>query len=278
VPSENNDEEVDVVEEEIVPVEKPKDYTGVQKREVVIGPLLYGASENITNPQNLSQLNKVIETLKIFPETKLEITGHAVKEGLPEFDLYFSIKRAEKAADYLQQNGISPNRIFLRGVGTQYSMVAPASVVLSNKYNRRLDLRIVAPSEVPLRVIYDNPAIPDQSKDNSIQRFTEFQSGLKYKISLTSTKQMYKGTIIRKQSDVMIDKEPNNDNYLYTVGIYDNYSAARNAKSRLTRDAEFSQVTIEPYIDGRQVSRRNISNYQSRYADIANFIRYEMSN
>lgn len=255
-----------------------KDYSGVQKREVVIAPLLYGASENITNPQNLTQLNKVIETLKIFPEAKIEITGHAVMEGLPEFDLYFSIKRAEKAAEYLEQNGISSSRIFLRGVGTQYSMVAPTNVVLSNKYNRRLDLRILAPAEVPLRVIYDRPTIPDQSKDASIKKFASFQSGLKYKISLTSTKQMYKGAIIRKESDVMIDKEPNDDNYLYTMGIYDTYSAARTAKSRLTRDAQFNNVTIEPYIDGRQIDRAQVSNYQSRYSDLSNFVRYEMSN
>lgn len=265
-------------EEEIVVEQKvQRDYSGVQKREVVVGPLLYGASENITNPQNLSQLNKVIETLKIFPEANVEITGHAVQEGLPEFDLYFSIKRAEKAADYLKQNGISKNRIFLRGVGTQYPRVSTTSAALSNKYNRRLDLKIIAPSEVPLRVIYDNPVIPDQSKDRSINKFTSFQSGLYYKISLTSTKQMYKNTIIRKESDIMIDKEPGNDNYLYTVGLYNSYTEARGAKSRLTRDKQYSNVSIEPYIDGRQVSRSRIAGYQSRYQDIANFLRYEMS-
>ena len=265
----------EVVIEEII---GKKDYSGVQKREVVIAPLLYGASENITNPQNLSQLNKVIEILKIFPETSIEITGHAVKEGLPEFDLYFSIKRAEKAAEYLKQNGISANRIFLRGVGTQYSLVSPNSAVLSNKYNRRLELRIVAPSEVPLRVIYDNPSIPDQSKDSAIKKFISFQSGLKYKISLTATKQMYKDPIIRKESDIMIDKEIGKDNYQYTLGIYDTYSQARSAKSRLTRNNQFANVSIEAYINGRLVQRNKVASYQSRYVDIANFIRYEMSN
>ena len=265
-------------QEEIVQEEVIRDYSGVQKREVVISPLLYGASENITNPQNLSQLNKVIETLKIFPEANVEITGHAVMEGLPEFDLYFSIKRAEKAADYLQQNGISRNRIFLRGVGTQYARVSPTSVALSNKYNRRLDLRIIVPTEVPLRVIYDNPVIPDQSKDRSINRFTSFQSGLYYKISLTSTKQMYKNPIIRQETDIMIDKEPGNDDYLYTVGLFESYTAARAAKSKLTMDKQYSNVSIEPYINGRQVLRSKIAAYQTRYADIANFLRYEMSN
>jgi len=274
-PSEEIEEPIEI-EPEVEEV--AKDYSGVQKREVVIGPLLYGASENITNPQNLSQLNKVIDTLKIFPEASIEITGHAIKEGLPEFDLYFSIKRAEKAAAYLKQNGISSDRIFLRGVGTQYGIVSANSVALSNKYNRRLDLKVLAPTEVPLRVIYDNPAIPDQSKDNSIERFRSFQSGLKYKMSLTSTKQMFKGAIIRSESDVMIDKEPNNDNYLYTVGIYDSYTAARSAKSTLTSDKQYSNVTIEPYVDGRQVPRDKVTRFQSKYADIANFIKYEMSN
>lgn len=270
---------IEPVEEVVIEeVEKKKDYSGVQKREVVIAPLLYGASENITNPQNLSQLNKVIETLKIFPETSIEITGHAVKEGLPEFDLYFSIKRAEKAAQYLKQNGISADRIFLRGVGTQYSIVTPKSVVLSNKYNRRLELRIVAPSEVPLRVIYDNPSIPDQSKDMAAQKFTAFQSGLKYKISLTTTKQMYKDPIIRKESDIMIDKEIGNDNYQYTLGIFDTYAQARAVKSRLTRNNQFANVTVETYIKGRLIQRSKVARYQSQYADIANFIRYEMSN
>ena len=67
-------------EEVVVEAEEKKDYSGMKKREVVIAPLLYGASENITNPQNLTQLNRVIETLKIFPEASVEITCHAVKE------------------------------------------------------------------------------------------------------------------------------------------------------------------------------------------------------
>lgn len=260
-------------EEEVV---KKKDYSGIQKREVVIAPLLYGASENITNPQNLTQLNKVIETLKIFPETTIEITGHAVKEGLPEFDLYFSIKRAEKAAEYLKQNGISSDRIFLRGVGTQYSIVSPNSVVLSNKYNRRLDLRIVVPTEVPLRVIYNNPSIPDQSKDMAVKKFTAFQSGLNYKILLIETKQMYKDPIIRQETDIMIEKEIGNDSYQYTLGVFNTYHEARTAKSRLTTNSRFANVSIESYIDGRLMNRSKVANYESRYSDIANFIRYEM--
>lgn len=268
----------EIIESAVEDTEEKKDYSGMQKREVVIAPLLYGASENITNPQNLTQLNKVIETLKIFPEASIEITGHAVKEGLPEFDLYFSIKRAEKAADYLKQNGISANRIFMRGVGTQYSIVSSSSVVLAKKYNRRIELRIVAPSEVPLRVIYDNPSIPDQSKDTAAKKFTAFQSGLKYKISLTATKQMYKDPIIRKESDIMIDKEIGSDNYQYTLGIYDTYSQARVAKSRLTKDNQFANVIIETYIKGRLIQRNKVASYQAQYADIANFIKYEISN
>lgn len=254
-----------------------KDYSGVQMREIVLGPLYYGSSENITNPNNLTQLNKVLETLKIFPEANIEITGHAIKEGLPEFDLYFSIKRAEKAADYLKQKGISSDRIFLRGAGTQYSKVMPANVALSNKFNRRLDLRIIAPKEVPLRVIYDKPSIPDQSKDPSFRKLSTFQSGLNYKISLTSTKQMYKGAIIRSENDVMVDKEPTQDNYLYTVGIFKTYTEARNAKSRLVREEQYANITIEPYIDGRIVDRASISKYQNKFSDIANFVRYELS-
>ena len=265
-------------EEVVVEAEEKKDYSGMKKREVVIAPLLYGASENITNPQNLTQLNRVIETLKIFPEASVEITGHAVKEGLPEFDLYFSIKRAEKAADYLKQKGISSNRIFLRGVGTQYSIVSSSNVVLSNKYNRRLELRIVAPSEVPLRVIYNNPSIPNQSKDKKANKFTAFQSGLKYKISLIATKQMYKDPIIRIESDVMIDKEIGTENYQYTVGIFETYSHARSAKSRLTSTNQYNSISIETYIDGRIVDRNNISSLQSKYPDLINFINYEMSN
>lgn len=269
----------DPIMDQIVDTKKTekKDYSGVQKREVVIAPLLYGASENITNPQNLSQLNKVIETLKIFPEATIEITGHAVKEGLPEFDLYFSIKRAEKAADYLKQNGISEDRIFLRGVGTQYSMVSPNSVVLSNKYNRRLDLRIVAPVEVPLRVIYDNPSIPAQSRDEAIRKLTSFQTGLKYKISLSSTKQMYKDPIIRRESDIMIDKEIGQENYLYTLGAYDTYAQARSAKSKLTHNEQFANASIEAYINGRLVPRNKVKALESRYSDLSNFIRYELS-
>ena len=253
-----------------------KDYTGIKTREVVIGPLYYEASENIINPQNLARLNKVIETLKIFPEAQVEITGHAIQEGLPEFDLYFSIKRAEKAADFIIQNGISKDRIFLRGAGVEYPTVSTRNPVQSSKYNRRIDLKIVYPDNVPLRIIYEKISVPSPSRDVAINKLRNFEKGLNYKITLANTKQMYKNPILRKERDVMIDKEPNSNTYQYTVGIYQKYTDARAAKSRITRDSQFSEISIEVYVNGRMISRSEVEKYLKIYSDLSNFMRYEM--
>ena len=40
----------------------------------------------------------------------------------------------------------------------------------------------------------------------SASKLTVFQSGLKYKTSLTKTKQMYKDPIVRIESDIKIEK------------------------------------------------------------------------
>lgn len=252
------------------------DYSGVESREVIVAPLYYQSSENIMSPANITQLNKVIEVMKIFPETKLEISGHAVREALEEFDLYFSIKRAEKAAEYISREGISANRIILKGAGSAYPAVNSGNAVLSNKYNRRLDLRMIYPPQIPLRVIYSRIPVPDASKDESINKYKNSLRGLSYKISLINTKQMYKNPIVRSEKDVMIEKNFDGSLYQYTTGLFDKYSDARATKSRLARNSEFANVEILVYIDGQRISAKDIDKYTGLYPDLVNFTRYEI--
>lgn len=274
-PSDSVREETEPVTEAKVKSDVESKYEGMAQREVSIGPLYYQSSENILNPQNVKQLAKIVETMKIFPETRVELTGHAVQEGMPEFDLYFSIKRAEKVADYLASQGVDRSRVELRGVGIAYPAADPNNYVQSNKYNRRIDVRMLVPNEVPLLVLATRNPIPVQVRDEAVKDLRRFENGLKYKLHIAKTQQMYKDPIIKQSPNVMIEKSASANSYQYTIGVYDSYNQARSARLRLSNRPDYTQISIQPYVKGEMLPASEIESSLAKYPDLGTYIRYE---
>lgn len=250
-------------------------YVGVELREVSLAPLYYQSSENIFNPQNVKQLNKLVETMTIYPEVQVMLTGHAVQEGLPEFDLYFSAKRAEKVAEHIMSRGIAKDRILLRGVGTAYPAADPTNYIQSNKYNRRVDMRLIVPEGVPVSAVSARNPIPDGARDMSIKQLNAFDQGLKYKIHIAQTQQMYKDPIIRSAADAMIERSSTDNAYQYSIGMYDRYNQARSALLRLSNRPDFTRISIQPYIDGVALPAHLLAKYAPMHPDLQSYIRYE---
>lgn len=94
-------------------------------------------------PEFNSVLDSVSEILYKFTDTRLQVTGHTDSTGSASYNYDLSERRAESVSNYLQAQGIDPDRLITRGVGPDDPMASNDSVS-GRAENRRVELHIRA--------------------------------------------------------------------------------------------------------------------------------------
>ena len=247
------------------------------KKEFINSPLYYGNDEIILNPANSSKMVRIKDLMIIYPELHIIFSGHSIKEGMREFDLYFSIKRSEKAAEYLVNNGISANRITVKGLGSNFPHTTESDNKtnrLAQKNNRRIDISFASVPEERLTIIEERPAVSEGLRDNSFVSYYNTISDLAYKIQIAKTKQIFKADVIREYSSGIIEKKYNADSYIYTLGVFDTYNQARNLKSELLRKG-IIDAKVVPYINDQAINNEQIQALKDRFTDLNEYLRFE---
>ena len=98
----------------------------------------YEISSNFYNT-----LNGVSRVLAKFKDTQLMVSGHADSTGSVKFNQTLSANRASSVANYLEQQGISNQRLTSRGFGSDIP-IASNETSEGRKANRRVELDIIA--------------------------------------------------------------------------------------------------------------------------------------
>jgi outer membrane protein OmpA-like peptidoglycan-associated protein len=254
------------------PIDKP-----IVKKEFYNEPLYYGSDEIIINPTNKSKLEQIKNILIVYPEVSVVLSGHSIPEGRKEFDLYFSIKRAEKAAQYLIDNGININRIKVRGLGSNFPHTKhnlTGSNKLSEKNNRRIDVSFIKVPSNRLKIVNEMPAVVEAMKDGASDDYYNTLQGLAYKIEVAKTKQMYKADVIRQYDSGAVERNMIDDEYTYTIGIFDAYSEAKRTKSTLLRSG-VKDATIIPCMNDVNLSKEQVEVLKDVYPDLEEYLRFE---
>ncbi len=89
---------------------------------------------------SLKVLQRLADTLKAFPELKLEIAGHTDNIGEREKNIYLSNRRAKAVKNKLVELGINADRLTSRGYGPD-EPVADNTTAEGRASNRRVELR-----------------------------------------------------------------------------------------------------------------------------------------
>ena len=110
-------------------------------------PVYYDNDDDVLNSRNIKKMNKVALLLKKYPQLKVVLACNSAEfDGPLQFDLYFAVKRAEIAANYLIENGVAAENIRVKGLGSIYplakAMTEQGDNPLAKRYNNRIDFYI----------------------------------------------------------------------------------------------------------------------------------------
>ncbi|MFL5348436.1 MAG: OmpA family protein [Hyalangium sp.] len=107
------------------------------------GSVLFASGQSDLLPSARNRLGDVAEALKQ-SDNRLTIEGHTDSKGPDEYNEELSLRRAEQVRDFLVAQGVSPDRISVRGMGKD-SPVASNATAEGRANNRRVEIVLQRP-------------------------------------------------------------------------------------------------------------------------------------
>ncbi len=234
---------------------------------------IYYSESDLLNEQHMAILNEVASDMRKLVDSKVILTCYSLPEGLPEFELMFSIKRTEKLAKYLIEQGVEENRIILKGLGSSYPYIK--KVIEKNlydeykMYNNRIDLKLVNYNQQS-EVI--QPVIDDKLLSPKYPLYQTVIEDVYFRVFIHETeKKMYKNAILRFYNDLLIEKDLVENSYKYYVGLYTDFKSAFELKREL-ENRNVSEARIVAYLNGNLLSISDAKILQDQYPELINYI------
>ena len=94
------------------------------------------------NTNSYTELNRIIEFLKLNNNVKIELSAHTDDLGSDWYNLRLSEKRAQMASKYLIDNGINEDMIIAKGYG-ETMPILPNTSDENRAQNRRVEIKII---------------------------------------------------------------------------------------------------------------------------------------
>jgi outer membrane protein OmpA-like peptidoglycan-associated protein len=105
--------------------------------------VLFGFDRSDLNASAETNLDKLSNILKEYPDTNIEIQGHTDSKGSDTYNMSLSERRAQSVATYLRGRGIASGRISTKGYG-ETAPVATNDTEDGRSENRRVNFLITA--------------------------------------------------------------------------------------------------------------------------------------
>jgi outer membrane protein OmpA-like peptidoglycan-associated protein len=245
--------------------------------ETKLEPLFYENDDDLLRGVNLTTVRTALNLVKQFPNLKIVLTANSTQGEKSTFDIYFAMKRTEKIAKYLTDNGLKNENIVLKSVGSDYPIALTMVNGLPNpsgdKLNRRVDIAIVdmATPATPIKVTYDAPVVSPFMTHAAGERLKVHTKGLTYKIQVIATKRIFDSEILSKYGDAMMEASGTEGSYTYSVGLFTTFATAEKMQRELYKNNQ-REAVITPYIDGVRVSEEELRRFTKKYPDILNYL------
>lgn len=118
-------------------------------------------------PKYLVRLNKAAELLKMLPNTRILLTGHADMRGSADTNYELALKRAESVKQWLVMYGVSTAQLETRANGSTQPFSTAAESAAKQHSDRRVDADVIT---------YDGVSSP--ASNMKIERLSDWTNGL----------------------------------------------------------------------------------------------------
>ena len=242
---------------------------------IPISPIYYTADEDVVNSENINKLRNALVVLKTDPKVKLILISHTTEGEKNAFDLYFSIKRAEKIVRFFIENGIKSENILLKSVGSEYPIAVTilngAPNPIGEKLNRRIDLRFFNLQTSLVNVTIETPNVSAFMVNPSGKKLDKHLNGLSYKVQVMTSKRLFDNDILSKYGDPMIEATGNEGINQYTIGLFSDYKSAEKLCQTIIKEG-FPDAFVVPYVDGYRTAGDAAKIYVKQYPDLSTYL------
>ncbi len=240
---------------------------------------IFSDTGDLLSGENKEKLYSVVRVLSQNPALKIELIGHTIQEGLKEFDLYFSVKSAEKIADYLMSLDVPKDRILLKGLGSAYPLVKYESggqkIALADRMNRRVDLNYLTHGNSSYILNEPELNVPQYLLDNKFKLHKTQTEGLTYKVQIAESNKLLKNDALAVYDHLMIEKLAGGSKYIYTLGVYETYVETFFIKKELEK-YNIKDPKIVPFLNGNRIDVSLLNILSEQYTDLKYYIEYEL--
>jgi outer membrane protein OmpA-like peptidoglycan-associated protein len=107
---------------------------------VMPSDVTFAVDKSDVQPQFTRVLDDVARTLNAYPQTTIDVVGHADSSGGAEYNQGLSERRASAVADYLTRQGrVITDRVFVAGMGSRQP-IADNATAAGRAQNRRVEI------------------------------------------------------------------------------------------------------------------------------------------
>ena len=105
--------------------------------------ILFDTNKSALRPTSMTEIQKMAETLKKYPDTNILVEGHTDNTGTDAINQPLSEQRAQSVANYTTAQGVDASRVTTKGFGST-EPVADNSTEAGRQANRRVEVAIFA--------------------------------------------------------------------------------------------------------------------------------------
>ncbi len=239
---------------------------------------LYYKEEAILTERNKAKLDQLLAYLRNRPGTSIALLCHSDDLENPEkYDLYFSVKRAEKAVEYLIQQGFSAERCHIQGCGSAYPTAKSAINGQPNPAGLQLNRRISVHIRHELGSNDINSFELIQPEMNAFMMRPEwygFEEAIKeitYRIEVAQSTGILNDDFYGGLPDPLVERRGDDANFHYMTGLFTKYSVAQTLLNDLQAKA-YTNCRIIPYYGGIRLTKEEVPSYLTQYPDLLNWM------
>lgn len=243
----------------------------LEVKEYFISHLFIDENGDVLTPQNTKKLDLLANLLLIYPQIKAELSSFEIPSGQKTFNLYFSIKKAQAAADYLQRKGVTGNRMILKGYGSSFPLAlntgGPSLSPVYLKLNHRLEIGLHDFENEPVITHLENIPVPENLQDSRGAKFSSLRHGMYYSVQIASISQILQNLNLETVEEMFIEVNNTQGNYKYMAGMLPNYNEAEKKRIEMA-ELGFHDAFIVPYLDGVRIKKEDIPLLSVNYPDL----------